>query len=82
MIDTLLTETDIADRLKVSLACLRRWRLEKRGPAFLKIGPLVRYRSEDLELWLASLPTGGLAAPRKEASSEKGGLPSSSRALP
>ena len=80
MIDTLLTETDVADRLKVSLACLRRWRLEKRGPVFLKIGPLVRYRTEGLESWLASLPTGGLAAHRKEANSEKGGLPSSGRA--
>ena len=56
----LLNETEVAKKLRVSLACLRRWRLEKRGPMFLKIGPLVRYQQEDLDAWLQSLPTGGL----------------------
>jgi hypothetical protein len=28
-------------------------------PQFIKVGSLVRYRPEDLESWLASLPTGG-----------------------
>ena len=56
----LLNETEVAKKLRVSLACLRRWRLEKRGPTFVKIGQLVRYRPEELELWLQSLPTGGL----------------------
>ena len=68
----LLNETEVAKKLRVSLACLRRWRLEKRGPVFLKIGPLVRYRQEDLDAWLQSLPTGGLAVTRKEATSESG----------
>ena len=56
----LLNETEVAKKLRVSLACLRRWRLEKRGPVFLKIGSLVRYQQEDLATWLQSLPTGGL----------------------
>jgi hypothetical protein len=55
----LLTEGDVAQRLHVSLASVRRWRLERRGPQFIKVGSLVRYRPEDLELWLAALPTGG-----------------------
>jgi predicted DNA-binding transcriptional regulator AlpA len=55
----LLTETQVAQDLRVSLACLRRWRLEKRGPIFVKLGSLVRYRPEDIEAWLMSLPTGG-----------------------
>jgi hypothetical protein len=53
----LLTETDVAERLRVSLASVRRWRLEKRGPAFVKVGACVRYRPEDLESWITSLPT-------------------------
>lgn len=57
----LLTEPEVADRLRVSLACLRRWRLERRGPRFLKLGPLVRYPAEELNTWIASLPTGGSA---------------------
>ena len=56
----LLNETEVAKKLRVSLACLRRWRLEKRGLVFLKIGLLVRYQQEDLHAWLQSLPTGGL----------------------
>jgi hypothetical protein len=46
-------------QLNVSLASLRRWRLEKRCLRFIKVGLLVRYRQEDVESWLASLPTGG-----------------------
>ncbi|MBK7929873.1 MAG: helix-turn-helix domain-containing protein [Bryobacterales bacterium] len=57
--NTLLTEEDVAECLHVSLASIRRWRLERRGPQFIKVGSLVRYRPEDLESWLASLPTGG-----------------------
>ena len=53
----LLTESDIAERLHVSLASVRRWRLEKRGPTFVKVGALVRYRPEDLEAWVSTLPT-------------------------
>jgi excisionase family DNA binding protein len=54
----LLTETDVAELLRVSLASVRRWRLEKRGPTFVKVGTCVRYRPEDLEAWIGSLPTG------------------------
>jgi excisionase family DNA binding protein len=57
--DTLLTEEEVAKRLHVSLASVRRWRLERRGPQFIKVGSLVRYRPEEFENWLASLPTGG-----------------------
>lgn len=58
----LLTESEVADRLRVSLACLRRWRLERRGPRFLKVGSLVRYPAEELKHWIGSLPAGGTLA--------------------
>ncbi len=57
--DQLLNETQVSERLQVSLACLRRWRLQSLGPQYIKVGSLVRYRSEDIEKWLDSLPTGG-----------------------
>ncbi len=66
MSSSLLTETDVSKQLRVSLACLRRWRLERRGPVFVKIGQLVRYRPEDLESWLRALPTGGLSPDRRQ----------------
>lgn len=55
----LMTEQDVSKKLNVSVASLRRWRLRRCGPAFVKVGCLVRYRPEDLDAWLASLPTGG-----------------------
>jgi excisionase family DNA binding protein len=55
----LMTETEVANWLNVRLSSVRRWRLERRGPAFMKVGALVRYRPEDLDGWLNALPTGG-----------------------
>jgi excisionase family DNA binding protein len=61
-ISALLTETEVSNVLRVSLATLRKWRVDNRGPRFIKIGPLVRYQLEDLREWLSSLPTGGIAS--------------------
>ena len=56
---TLLIETEVAKQLRVSLAALRKWRVLNRGPRFLKIGSLVRYRQADINQWLESVPVGG-----------------------
>ena len=59
-----LTEEQVAEQLQVSLSALRRWRLEQRGPQFVKVGSLVRYKPEELSIWIASLPVGGHGAMR------------------
>jgi excisionase family DNA binding protein len=51
---TLLTETEAAERLRVSLATLRRRRCEGRAPAYIKVGASVRYRVEDLDAFIES----------------------------
>lgn len=61
-----LTEKEVALQLSVSLASLRRWRLEHRGPRFVKVGVLVRYRAEDLAQWTAALPAGGSNKQKQE----------------
>ena len=61
----LLTEDEVAKRLHVSVASLRRWRLERRGPQFIKVGSLVRYKPEELDAWLVALPTGGSGSAEK-----------------
>jgi hypothetical protein len=66
---SLMTEQDVSKRLNVSVASLRRWRLLMRGPVFVKVGSLVRYRPEDLEVWLTSRPTGGSRATSPSRSS-------------
>lgn len=58
-IENLLNEHDVGRITGLSVASVRRWRLLKQGPRYLKISASVRYRPEDLETWLASRPTGG-----------------------
>jgi len=65
MPDSLLTEMEVSMHLHVSVACMRRWRLERRGPRFVKIGSLVRYKPQDVEAWINARPTGGEGEPRK-----------------
>jgi len=55
----LLTEHEVARLTGLSVASVRRWRLFAQGPRYLKIGAAVRYRSEDVDQWLSSRPTGG-----------------------
>jgi predicted DNA-binding transcriptional regulator AlpA len=44
--ETLLDEHDVARLLKVSVATIRRRRLFRQGPEYIKIGSSVRYRPE------------------------------------
>jgi predicted DNA-binding transcriptional regulator AlpA len=57
--ETLLNEHDVARITGLSVASVRRWRLLRQGPRFLKIGAAVRYRTEDIRAWLESRPVGG-----------------------
>jgi predicted DNA-binding transcriptional regulator AlpA len=57
--ESLLNETQVSEKIQVSLACLRRWRLRGEGPPYVKVGPLVRYRPEAITEWIETLPTGG-----------------------
>ena len=57
--ESLLNEIQLSEKIHVSLACLRRWRLRGEGPQYVKVGPLVRYRPEVVERWVDALPTGG-----------------------
>ena len=60
-LETLLNEHDVARITGLSVASVRRWRLLRQGPKYLKIGSAVRYRREDVALWIETRPTGGEA---------------------
>jgi predicted DNA-binding transcriptional regulator AlpA len=48
-----LTEKELADKLRMSPAGLRRWRELGKGPKVTYLGGrLVRYSVEDVEAWL------------------------------
>jgi hypothetical protein len=48
----LLTTQQAAKAFKVTPAALKQFRFEHRGPAFFKLGRLVRYARRDLEEYL------------------------------
>jgi predicted DNA-binding transcriptional regulator AlpA len=58
-LEPLLTDYDIARLTGRSVTCVRRWRLLRQGPKYIKIGAAVRYKPEDVSAWLESRPTGG-----------------------
>ncbi len=47
-----LTESQAAERLALSPATLRAWRLQDKGPRFVRLGRAIRYLSGDLDDFL------------------------------
>ncbi len=58
-LENLLNEHDVARIIGMSVASVRRWRLCRQGPKYLKVGAAVRYKPEDISAWIASRPSGG-----------------------
>ena len=50
----LWNEQEVAENIKISVGTLRRWRVLRTGPKFLKIGAAVRYRRAEIDTWLNS----------------------------
>ena len=48
----LLRENEVSTRLGLSVRTLQKWRLEGRGPRFVKLGNAVRYDPADLDLFV------------------------------
>jgi predicted DNA-binding transcriptional regulator AlpA len=59
-LQSLLNEFDVARITGLSVASVRRWRLLRQGPKYLKIGAAVRYKPKDVSAWRESrLSRGG-----------------------
>jgi excisionase family DNA binding protein len=52
--DEYLSDEQLAAELGISDRTPAGWRLRGEGPAYTKIGALVRYRRSDLDRWLAA----------------------------
>lgn len=48
----LYTPDELAGYLNVSTKTLIRWRAQRKGPAWVRAGHKVRYRSKDVDAWL------------------------------
>lgn len=49
-----LRPRELADLLGLTTRTLCRWRAAGRGPTFIREGRIVRYRTEDVDLWARS----------------------------
>ena len=54
MTPQLLNEKETAQTLNCTVSALRRWRRERRGPKFVRIGRLIRYNEADLLQYIES----------------------------
>ena len=54
---TLMTVNQAADYLGLAVSTLNKWRCHGGGPVFIKMGRAVRYRAEDLNLFLTECAT-------------------------
>jgi predicted DNA-binding transcriptional regulator AlpA len=50
----LIDEPALAFRLGVSRSTLQSWRYSGRGPRFIKLGRMVRYRNADVDAYLSA----------------------------
>ncbi len=50
----LVTVAEASGYLRVSQACLNNWRHRGQGPAYVKLGDLVKYRRDVLDAFIAS----------------------------
>jgi predicted DNA-binding transcriptional regulator AlpA len=59
--DELIDESVLATRLSVSRSTLQSWRYGGRGPRFIKLGRMVRYRNADVDAYLRANTRGKVA---------------------
>lgn len=57
-----LDEKGLCALLAISFVTATRWRAKAKGPPFIKVGRLVRYRRSDVETWPRSRNIGQVAA--------------------
>lgn len=67
----LLTCGEAARVLGVTRSCLAKWRMTRKGVAFVRLGKAVRYRRQDLDAFVEANMV-AVAAGSKVASSAKG----------
>lgn len=49
---TYLSPKEVEELFNLPMTTLEKWRYRKIGPPYLKLGKLVRYRSDEVESWI------------------------------
>jgi len=55
MTDKLMTQREVKEITGLADSTLEQWRLKGKGPKFIKLGRLVRYRTSDVQAYIAGL---------------------------
>jgi predicted DNA-binding transcriptional regulator AlpA len=53
--DKLLTQKEVKEITGLADSTLEQWRLKGKGPKFIKLGRLVRYRLSDIDAYISGL---------------------------
>ena len=53
--DKLMTQAEVKEITGLADSTLEQWRLKGKGPRFIKLGRLVRYRTSDVQAYIAGL---------------------------
>jgi len=53
--DKLLTQKEVKEITRLADSTLEQWRLKGKGPKFIKLGRLVRYRLSDIDAYISRL---------------------------
>ncbi|WP_372585084.1 helix-turn-helix transcriptional regulator [Mycobacteroides abscessus] len=48
----LLTIVELSERLRVSVGCIRAWRLRGEGPPAIRVGSALRWDTTEVDAWL------------------------------
>jgi hypothetical protein len=67
----MLDEKQVARTLAVSVAALRRWRHERRGPQFVRLERCVRYDVRTIERFLSENASGNKKAADSRSAAER-----------
>lgn len=57
-----LDEKGLCTLIAISSVTATKWRAKAKGPPFIKVGRLVRYRRSDVDAWLRTNTIGSLAS--------------------
>jgi hypothetical protein len=52
--DELIPEAEAAALLHVATNTMRDWRVDEKGPAFVRLGKRIFYRREDISTWIGA----------------------------
>jgi len=71
--DDLMTQAEVASRLRVDRRTLSRWRSSGTGPEYVRFGNAVRYESQSVEDWLAGRKARSIAEEKTRNTTENVG---------